>query len=975
MPVVPRFPLSSGSVVGRLTAVTLAVMMLAAPLPAMAAKRRKPEPTPRPLTQQQPDRLAALMNGQQLAPLPQVVSRRVLGNPAVTEMTLNNGHKVYVQERHNQPVVTLDTWVATGSVNEDASNNGVSHFLEHLLFKGTRSYGPRVIDHMLASRGIEFNAATSKDFTHYYMVMQTRDFPLVAKLHAEMLTQATIPAEELDAERKVVQEEINRANDNPNAILFDKLHEQQFPHHGYALDTLGPKSLIGSISRDAILTYYHRWYRPQHFHTVVVGDVTPDEALKTVVEAFYGQGMATRYAPAAPSVVQPISGQAAAGTVQLVSFPTVSQSTVIVSFPGPPVSSDPVQMLALDVAFKILSERKTGVLETVLKDQKRLVTDIGGGTSPMRYGGSLYVLYKTDPEKITPAFNALTEVLGTVLKTGLTAEEVERAKRNLIKTYAFQHESTQSVAEAIGYNVSTGAPLEYHTGYLERVKALKPSDVNTALSRWLQPRQAGVTALVPCSVAGANASALQSTLSASLRQWAPTTTPAVATTSPTTSTATASRADTTPTRLTTRHGARVIVNPTPGSETVHLRLFIPKATPETTAALGELATRTLLDGTQQRDGAALQAFMEANGLNVDIDSEADYTLVSASSLREDYPLLLTLLAEVLFQPRFAHDDVEREATVLAKQLQSALEQPSTAVFDAYACGFYGPTSRYGQCMTRLLKQDPRSVDAKKVRTYWQQTTANPQGWVVALSGDDQASPLGTLTHRTLESWFPTLPQVAPTASLARTPLEAVAFADSKKSRQQTVRLPIQHAVWMVQGWPVPGIVQQGRPDSERRTLALKVLNSLLGTGMNSRLFVGLREKQGLAYVVGSTYSPQAGASSLALHIGTDPANQDAALKGFRTELEKIAQGDVSEQEHQEAISKLTGMFALNHESPAQQAHYLGFYELMGLTYGYDRQYPEKLRTVTRDEVRQAAQWLLSQPSYTVIVAPQTKKKG
>ena len=202
--------------------------------------------------------------------------------PTIVEARLPTGQNLYIKEDHSRPIVTIDTWVKTGSVNETAENNGVSHFLEHLLFKGTERYGPGQIDRLLESRGAQFNAATSDDFTHFYITTAPAYFEEALALHADMMTHAAIPPKELPQERKVVQEEINRADDNPSRQLYVELSRRMYGTHGYGMDTLGPKENIARIPRENILAYYHYWYQPRNFNTIIVGDIDPNKVKKLV---------------------------------------------------------------------------------------------------------------------------------------------------------------------------------------------------------------------------------------------------------------------------------------------------------------------------------------------------------------------------------------------------------------------------------------------------------------------------------------------------------------------------------------------------------------------------------------------------------------------------------------------------------------------------------------------------------------------
>ena len=137
---------------------------------------------------------------------------------------LANGQTVIIYEIHNNPIVTIDTWIKTGSINENDSNNGISHFLEHLFFKGTKAHPTGEMDRILESKGAIVNAATSKDFTHYYLTIPSEDFDTALELHSDMLMNPQIPRKELEQERKVVLEEIAKDGNTPSKKVYDNLN-------------------------------------------------------------------------------------------------------------------------------------------------------------------------------------------------------------------------------------------------------------------------------------------------------------------------------------------------------------------------------------------------------------------------------------------------------------------------------------------------------------------------------------------------------------------------------------------------------------------------------------------------------------------------------------------------------------------------------------------------------------------------------
>ena len=202
--------------------------------------------------------------------------------------TLPSGQKVVIKEVKDNNIVKIDTWINTGSINEDEKTSGISHFLEHLFFKGTQKYPTGTMDKILDSKGATVNAGTSKDFTHYYIEIPSKDFDVALELHADMLLNPLIPRKELERERAVVIEEISRTKDSPSSVTFDNLYKILYSksNHPYKRNVIGKKENIQNVTREEILNYFNRFYTPDAYTTVIVGDVNKDEALKKVAAAF-----------------------------------------------------------------------------------------------------------------------------------------------------------------------------------------------------------------------------------------------------------------------------------------------------------------------------------------------------------------------------------------------------------------------------------------------------------------------------------------------------------------------------------------------------------------------------------------------------------------------------------------------------------------------------------------------------------------
>ena len=920
-------------------AALLALSIPLAALPAMAQSTTPAEPVAaQPVT---PDDLSPVVSGD------------------IHEYTLPTGQKLYVKVDHNQPIVTVDTWVKTGSVNETADNNGVSHFLEHLLFKGTKDYVPGQIERILESKGAEFNAATSTDYTHFYITAATPYFEEALRLHANMMLYANFPPDELDQERKVVQEEINRAMDNPGRQLYDTLSAQLFPNHGYGLETLGPKENIAKIPRDSILAYYHYWYQPKNFSTVVVGDVDPDAVAKLVAEQF----PAPSYAAASPDYQPPAVGlpiPPAGPDVKIITDANAAQAHVMVGFPGPSIAT-PDDVYALDIGMMILGQGKSARLYQTLKQQKNWVSDVDAGNYTRQYSGVVYVSADLKPENLEHVRPQLVEMLAKIKKDGVTPGELAKAKAQYLSDFVKDDETTAGAAEHIGYEVTIGSLNDY-TQELAHIRKIYEADVQMALNKYLDFNHAVWVTMLPSKLpANVTADTEQNTTLAMLNdaktlQDSPAGAPVMVEAKPQTVPVEA---------VTLPDGMRLLMKPLKESQTVAIKVFIKGGQgAEPIPGVATLTANMLSQGTIARSAEEISRELESKGMSLQASADEDFLEITGSALKDDLPSLLLVLNDVLTHPAFAEDELAKQKDQLKQSIETSRENPSSVAFENLTMSLY-PSHPYGDVGKRV--EDHLSLIKRDDLVGYFNQYAQPGNMVVSVVGNFDPE---TLRHD-LGAGFMTTTAGTPTASADTT---APANPSSLKTDAPAAPPPLkenvvvtqnktkQAATWIARGWLAPAI-------GDADYASLKVLNSLLGTGMSSRLFTDIREKHGMAYVVGSMYPSHEEDSRFVLYIGTDPKNEQTVQDQFAKEIGTLQGAPVTDGELQQAKDKLIGSFALSHETNMNQAYYLGFFETVGVGYRYDEHYADLVRAVTPADIQRVAQKYFSQPNVTVVVAP------
>lgn len=401
---------------------------------------------------------------------------------------LDNGQIVVIQEVHSNPIVIIDTWIKTGSIDEDDSNNGVAHFLEHLFFKGTKTHPTGEFDQILETKGAITNAATSKDFTHYYVTIPSKDFNLAMELHGDMLSNPMIPRNEMEKERKVVLEEINKDLKSPSRILQENMNSMLYDTHPYKRRVIGRSEVIETISREGVLDFYNKHYSPSNMITIIIGDVDTAKTLERVKEVFnseYKKQTKTIY----PKESQLTKQQ------KKVEYIKTESGYILIGFRGTPISDN--ESYALDVLATILGGGRSSVLNQVLKEKKRLAFSVGAGNSTLKDDGIFYVTANFEPEKCKAVQNAIFEEIKKIQTNGVTDEQLNLAKNIIERDTFYSRESITNIATEIGYTIALTNDIKYYDGYLTNIKNVSKEMVKKVANKYLGEDKSAVSILLP----------------------------------------------------------------------------------------------------------------------------------------------------------------------------------------------------------------------------------------------------------------------------------------------------------------------------------------------------------------------------------------------------------------------------------------------------------------------------------------------
>ncbi len=402
--------------------------------------------------------------------------------------SLPNGLRYVILEDHASPVVSLQIWVRCGGVNEAGPTSGVSHFLEHMIFKGTDKISANEISKIVESNGGSINAATGGETTHYFIDMPSDKWETAFDVLAQSVLKPAFPPAEFEKERKVILEEIKRRNDDPQSDLWDGFLEVLYTQTPYRQRVIGSADSIRAMTRDRMVEQHRLYYAPNNMVVVVAGDVSA-KAVKKKIQAVFG-AVPRGKLPQAPFLLEP----AAANTdIRRIDRPA-QQAHVAVGFVGPTLA-DPDQV-AMDVLATTLGGGQSSRLYQTLREEKRVVWSVNATFVTHAGSGAFGIFAECPPEKARSIPNDIYFILGDLEFNGFKPEEVERAKAQLRSSWLFSQETYHGKASQWGFFTALGHP-EMVTEYLKRLDRVKAADLKPLLTKYSLGRMPAGVMVMP----------------------------------------------------------------------------------------------------------------------------------------------------------------------------------------------------------------------------------------------------------------------------------------------------------------------------------------------------------------------------------------------------------------------------------------------------------------------------------------------
>jgi len=837
---------------------------------------------------------------------------------------LDNGQSVVIQEVHDNPIVIIDTWIKTGSINETDENNGVAHFLEHLFFKGTSKHPAKEFDRILESKGAITNAATSKDFTHYYILIPSQYFELALDLHSDMLLNPLIPRKELEKERKVVIEEISKNNDKPSTKLYRNMIKEFYKVHPYKRDVIGTKNVIETISREQILDFYNQWYTPQNMTTVIIGDVNTQKALDLVKAKFNK--------PCDVSSKKQLSvykhDKKPSSQIEVKEEMKVETGYILIGFKGcyPMTNKD---SYALDVLATILGDGKSSRLYKSLKEQKQLVHSISSSHSSMRDDSIFYISADYITEDIERLKNAIFEETDKLLKNEITEEEIQKAKNIIERDTYYARESVSNIASSVGYTVTLTNDTAYYKNYIDNINKVTASDLKRVAREYLDKNSAVISIILP-SREGKPQIIKNEKKDYSAK-------------------VISKYKDTVKYEL--ENGATLIITQNPSNDIIAIEMASRGGNNlEKIPGISLITSDTLLKGTHKYKNQELSLLLEENGIRMAPSARGDSFSLAAKFTKNEKNLALDIFEELVNNASLDAFDVERVKSDKLYSIKTQKNTPDSVAFDEFKTALWQNTP-YGNTGKVLQNTIPK-IQKEDIDEFYKNLFP-AQNVVITINGN--------VDNQEFINYFSRI--------LKRSDAPKIQLSDFKSKFKPLMKNKIvkvnkdSQAVWLLLGWLTDGVT------NEKDWASLQVIDSILGSGMSSRLFTDLRDEQGLAYQVGSTFSANVNKGVFAVYIATNPNSVQTAKNGLFKEMETLKKEFVTDKELNEAKDKLLGNFVLSMETNMDKASVINSIEISGRDYSLIEKYPALINSVTVQDVIKTANKYFSQPYVFTVTGP------
>lgn len=837
--------------------------------------------------------------------------------PNTTITTLSHGLTVIVREDHSAPVVSAQAWCRTGSIHEGKwLGAGLSHVLEHMLFKGTTSRGGSRIDQEVQEAGGYMNAYTSFDRTVYWINAPDTGARVAMDVLCDIMQHATLPADELAKELDVIRREMDMNQDDPGRRSSRRLFETAFTRSPYRFTVIGYPDIFNELKPDDIRAYYENRYVPNNIFFVVAGSVNTEEVVGQISDAF--AKAKARPIDLIPFVHEPKQ----VGPRENFEESKIELGHLHWSWHIPDLR-DP-ELPALQVLAILLGSGRSSRLFQNVRERKAVVNSIDAWIYNPGNPGLIGISAMLEASKLQEARDAVAHEVACLRESSVEAGELGKAVKQCVSASLAVRKTMEGQAQELGGNWLSVGDLCFTTRFVEAIRRLTPEDLQRAAQRHLEDDNRTIYGLLPSGTKGVRG------VQRSVVQEQP---------------ATLHRLS---------NGLRVLVRECHKLPFVEFRIAsLGGVLAENVGNNGvtHLLGRMMMQGTSSRTAEQLAREVESLGASLDTYAGNNSFGAHAEFLGEDFKQGLDFVQDVLFHPVFPPEALERERTNQLAEIRAQRDHLLQLGLQKLKRRMFGETG-YGLSVLGE-ESSVTSLGVAGLREAWG-SMLSPDRTVLAIYGDIRAEHVLDGVREAFGNWKP-----APGLTL-----DAMKSADADRSRLGSCveeRVEKEQAV-VVMGFPGTSIDRADR-------YALELLQESC-SDLGSRLFLRVREKLGLAYYVGAFNFVGLSPGCIAFYAGTSAEHAERVQEEFLNEVKTLRAEGLTAEELRRAKNKILGQRKIARQELGSQAMAQALDELYGLGFDHTDGEDARFEAVTQEDIVKAAlTYLIPEQAVTVRMLP------
>ncbi len=825
-------------------------------------------------------------------------------------VTLDNGLTIIVREDHSAPVVSVQAWAKTGSIHEgEWLGAGLSHILEHMLFKGTESRGVGRIDQEVQEVGGYMNAYTSFDRTVYYIDAPNTGARVAIDILCDIMQHATLPESELAKELDVIRREIDMGQDDPGRRASRRLFETAYAISPYRHTVIGYPDIFNELNRDDIVGYYRARYIPGNIFYVVVGDVCADDVLEQVSSAF-----ATNKNKPLPPLLLPEEPRQTSSR-EVIEGAAIQLGYLHYAWHIPDVRHH--DLPALDVLATLLGSGRSSRLYQNVREGKGLVNTADAWTYTPAENGLFGVSAVVNSDKFNAAREALIEEIESLKSGFVDAAELEKVVKQFVSGTLATRKTMEGQAQNLGDCWISVNDLDFSDRYLDKVKHISADDVNRVANQYLDLDSRTLYALVPGDAVPVKNGTKTSYASTSIE------------------------------KIEFPNGLKVLLKEDHRLPFVQMRaMFQGGVLSEKIANCGvtQLMAKLLVKGTTRQTGQQIAEEIESVGGGIDAYGGNNSFGVTLEVMSDDSILGVNMLADVLHNPSFPGEALERQREVQMAALRAQDDKLLQKTFRLMRENLFGG---HGYGLDALGTQDSvANLDLGSVTDLHEQL-AVPNNSVIAIFGDIKISEIRSELERAFGLWTEGNQFKVPNLLYGTDGIRRVA---NQADKEQAV---------VVLGY-------RGCTFFDEDRYALELLSEAC-SDLGSRLFMRIREELGLAYYVGAQSQPGLTPGYFSFYAGTSPEHLGQVEEELLKQSAKLSSEGLSEEEIKRCKAKMIGQRKIARQDLGGLAMAAGLDELYGLGFDSSDNDEEKIMKITTADVQAVADKYLTSEHYILAV--------